>query len=63
MSDTNSCGVLLSRIAELKPGDEILLGHDFYAEIEAVEGTSFVVRTEYGRVMRITRDAITAVAE
>lgn len=63
MSPQNPAGVAYSRIGQLEVGDEVLLGPDFYAEIEMVEATSFIVRTEYGRILRITPDAITAIPE
>lgn len=62
-AELNPAGVPYSRIAQLAAGDEILIGPDFYAEITAVEAHTFVVRTEYGSVMRISPAAIHAIAE
>ena len=60
MADLNPSGIPLSRIAQLSAGDEVLIGPDFYATITAAQENSFVVRTEYGSVMRITAAAIQA---
>lgn len=62
-TELNPSGVPYSRIAQLRVGDEILIGSDFYAEITTIEASTFVVRTEYGAVMRISPDAIHALAE
>jgi preprotein translocase subunit YajC len=59
----NPAGVPYSRIAQLTTGAEILIGPDFYAEVTAVEAHTFTIRTEYGSVMRISPDAIHAIAE
>lgn len=61
--ELNPAGVAYSRIEQLEAGDEVFLGPDFSAEITAVEEKTFTVYTEYGRVMRITPDAITAIPE
>mgnify|MGYP000983347354 CR=1 FL=1 len=60
MADRSPSGIPLSRIAQLTAGDDVLIGPDFYATITSVEQNSFVVRTEYGAVMRITAAAIHA---
>lgn len=61
MSETNTYGVSLSRIAELSVGDEILIGPDFYATITEVRDRGFEIQTEYGAVMRVSADAIESI--
>lgn len=58
MAGTNPNGIPLAQIEKLAPGDEILIGPDFHAEIKAVHDGRFDIVTEYGTPMRITAAAI-----
>ena len=61
MSDSNTYGVPLTRIAALAVGDEVLIGPDFYATITEVRDRGFEIETEYGDVMRVSADAIESI--